>query len=114
MFDDTKQEPEHKSHFARYRQIITILAKCRLEEVLHYIGLQRLLHFRFILRGNPFRKMTYTKPGRMRMATSQPASLAGGIPERLDRMMRQLSGVKYKYAPMFQAWRNTSTTWRES
>jgi ubiquinone biosynthesis protein len=71
MLDDTKTEPKHKSHFARYWQIIMVLAKYRLEEVLRYVGLQRILPFRFLLRGNPFRKMPYTKPERMRMAIEE-------------------------------------------
>jgi ubiquinone biosynthesis protein len=71
LFNDTKQEPKHKSHFARYRQIVMVLAKYRLEEVLRYVGLQRILPFLFVLRGNPFRKMPYTKPERMRMAIEE-------------------------------------------
>ena len=71
MFDDTKQEPKHKGHFARYRQIVMVLAKYRLEEVLRYVGMQKYLAFRWVLRGNPFRKMAYTKPERMRMAIEE-------------------------------------------
>jgi ubiquinone biosynthesis protein len=71
MFDDTKKETKKKSHFPRYKQIVMVLAKYRLEEVLRYVGLQKLLPFRFLLRGNPFRKMPYTKPERMRMAIEE-------------------------------------------
>jgi ubiquinone biosynthesis protein len=71
LFEDTKQELKHKSHFTRYRQIAMVLSKYRLEEVLRYVGLQKFLAFRLILRGNPFRKMTYTKPERMRMAIEE-------------------------------------------
>ena len=71
MLNDTKKEPKQKSHFTRYWQIVTVLAKYRLEEVLRYVGLQKLLPFRFLLRGNPFRKMPYTKPERMRMAIEE-------------------------------------------
>ena len=48
-----------------------VLAKYRLEEVLRYVGLQKFLIFLFLLRGNPFRRMTYTKPERMRMAIEE-------------------------------------------
>jgi ubiquinone biosynthesis protein len=71
LLNDTKKEPKQKSHFTRYWQIVTVLAKYRLEEVLRYVGLQKLLPFRFLLRGNPFRKMPYTKPERMRMAIEE-------------------------------------------
>ncbi len=71
MFDDTEHEPKHKGHFARYRKIATVLAKYRLEEVLRYVGMQKYLIFRFLLRGNPFRKMAYSKPERMRMAIEE-------------------------------------------
>ena len=67
MFDDTEKEPKKKGHFARYRQMVMVLVKYRLEEVLRYIGLQKYLTFLWLLRGNPFRKMIYTKPERMRM-----------------------------------------------
>ena len=71
LFDDTKQEPKHKGHFARYRQIVMVLAKYRLEEVLRYVGMQKYLAFLWVLRGNPWRKMAYTKPERMRMAIEE-------------------------------------------
>lgn len=71
MFEDTEQGPKHKGHFARYRKIAMVLAKYRLEEVLRYVGLEKYLVFRFLLRGNPFRKMAYTKPERMRMAIEE-------------------------------------------
>jgi ubiquinone biosynthesis protein len=71
LFDDTEKEPKHKGHFARYRQIAMVLAKYRLEEVLRYVGLQKYLAFSLVLSGNPFRKMAYTKPERMRMAIEE-------------------------------------------
>ena len=71
MFDDTKQETKHKGHFARYRQIAMVLAKYRLEEVLRYVGMQKYLLIGWVLRGNPWRKMAYTKPERMRMAIEE-------------------------------------------
>ena len=46
LHNDTKQERKHKGHFARYRQIVMVLAKYRLEEVLRYVGLQKYLAFR--------------------------------------------------------------------
>jgi len=71
LFDDTKRKPERKGHFARYRQIAMVLAKYRLEEVLRYVGLQKFLLIGWVLRGNPWRKMPYTKPERMRMALEE-------------------------------------------
>ena len=71
MFDNTKQERKPKGHFARYRQIVMVLAKYRLEEVLRYIGMQKYFAFRWVLRGNPLRKMVYTKPERARMAIEE-------------------------------------------
>lgn len=44
-----------------------VLAKYRLEEALNYVGMQNLVIFLWLLRGNPFHKMAYTKPERMRM-----------------------------------------------
>ena len=71
MFDDKKRERKHKGHFARYRQIAMVLSKYRLEEVIRYIGLEKLLALRWLLRGNPFRNMAHTKPERMRMAIEE-------------------------------------------
>jgi ubiquinone biosynthesis protein len=71
LFEDTEQEPKRKSHFFRYRQIIMVLAKYRLEEVLRYVGLQRYMAFRWLLRGNPWRKLPNTKPERLRLAIEE-------------------------------------------
>jgi ubiquinone biosynthesis protein len=71
LFEEPTQKPKHKGHFARYRQIVMVLTKYRLEEVLRYVGLQKYLVFRFVLRGNPFHKMAYTKPERLRMAIEE-------------------------------------------
>jgi len=71
LFDDAKPETKKKHHFARYRKIAMVLSKYRLEEVLRYVGLQKFLVFRWLLRGNPFRRMPYTKPERMRMAIEE-------------------------------------------
>jgi ubiquinone biosynthesis protein len=69
--NDIQQVRKHKGHFARYLQIVMVLAKYRLEEVLRYVGLQKFLIFRWLLRGNPFRKLPYTKPERIRMAIEE-------------------------------------------
>ena len=69
--NDTREAPKPRGHFARYRQIAMVLAKYRLEDVLSYVGLQRLLAFRWLLRGNPFRKLPYTKAERTRMAIEE-------------------------------------------
>jgi len=71
LINATKQERKHKGHFARYRQIALVLAKYRLEEVLRYVGMQKLLFFLWLLRGNPLRKMAYTKPECTRMAIKE-------------------------------------------
>jgi ubiquinone biosynthesis protein len=71
LIKDTKLQRKQKGHFARYRQIVMVLAKYRLEEVLRYIGLQKYLPFRWLLRGNPWRKIPYTKPERTRMAIEE-------------------------------------------
>jgi ubiquinone biosynthesis protein len=71
LINDTKQERKHKGHLPRYRQIATVLAKYRLEEVLRYVGMQKYLALFWLLRGNPWRKMAYTKPERMRMALEE-------------------------------------------
>jgi ubiquinone biosynthesis protein len=72
LFNDKAQQ-KHKapSHFARYRQIAMVLAKYRLEEVFKYVGLKNYLLVGWVLRGNPWRKMSYTKPERMRMAIEE-------------------------------------------
>jgi ubiquinone biosynthesis protein len=71
MTTNRKPELKKKTHFDRYRQIVMVLAKYRLEEVLSYVGLKRFLFLRWLLRGNPFRKMRYSKPERMRMAIEE-------------------------------------------
>lgn len=72
MFNDNAQQKyKAPSHFARYRQIAMVLAKYRLEEVLKYVGLKNYLLVGWMLRGNPWRKMSYTKPERTRMAIEE-------------------------------------------
>jgi ubiquinone biosynthesis protein len=71
LFNEGKEEPKPRGHFRRYRQIAMVLAKYRLEEVLKYVGLERYLIFRWLLRGNPWRKLPYSKPERMRMAIEE-------------------------------------------
>ena len=71
MINASKEERKRKSHVARYLQIVRVLAKYRLEEVLRYVGLQKYSPLLWLLRGNPFRKMAYTKPERMRMAIEE-------------------------------------------
>jgi ubiquinone biosynthesis protein len=71
LTNDTKQEKKPKGHFARYRQILMVLAKYRLEEVLRYVGMGKYLLISWVLRGNPFRKMAHTKPERMRMGIEE-------------------------------------------
>jgi len=71
LINHTKQKRKHKGHFARYRQIVMVLAKYRLEEVLRYVGMQKFLLILWVLRGNPWRKMAYTKPERMRIALEE-------------------------------------------
>ena len=71
MYNDNQQNRKKNNHFTRYRQIVKVLVKYRLEEVLRYVGLQKFLFFFWLLRGNPFRKMVYTKPQRMRMAIEE-------------------------------------------
>ena len=48
-----------------------VLAKYRLEEVLRYVGMQKYLLIGWVFRGNPWRKIVYTKPERMRMALEE-------------------------------------------
>ncbi len=71
MNQNAKHVQQQKGHFARYRQIVMVLAKYRLEEVLKYVGMKKYLPFRWLLRGNPWRKMAYTKPERTRMAIEE-------------------------------------------
>jgi len=71
LINDAKQERKPRGHFARYRKIAMVLAKYRLEEVLRYVGIQKYIPLLWLLRGNPFRKMSYTKPERMRLAIEE-------------------------------------------
>ena len=72
MFSNSAhKERKNKSHFARYRQIAMVLGKYRLEEVLQYVGIRNYKLVGWMLRGNPFRKMAYTKPERVRMAIEE-------------------------------------------
>ena len=72
MFSNSaNKERKNKSHFPRYRQIAMVLAKYRLEEVLKYVGIKNYALIGWMLRGNPFRKMVYTKPERTRMAIEE-------------------------------------------
>jgi ubiquinone biosynthesis protein len=77
MYNETaKPERKRNGHFARYRQIAMVLAKYRLEEVLRYVGLQNYLFMGWLLRGNPWRKNSHTKPERMRMAIEELGTTA--------------------------------------
>ncbi len=71
MFDDAKKAPKHRGHFARYRQIAMVMAKYRLEELLQYVGMQKYSPIFWVLRGNPWHRMAYTKPERMRVAIEE-------------------------------------------
>jgi len=72
MFSNSaNKERKKKSHFPRYCQIAMVLAKYRLEEVLKYVGIKNYALVGWMLRGNPFRKMAYTKPERTRMAIEE-------------------------------------------
>ena len=72
MFNDkVKQKNKAPSHFARYRQIAMVLGKYRLEKVLKYVGFHNYIFVAWLLRGNPWRKMSYTEPERMRMAIEE-------------------------------------------
>ena len=71
MQNNIQHEPKRKGHLARYRQIVMVLAKYRLEKVLNYVGLQNYRLIGWIFRGNPWRKMTYSEPERMRMAIEE-------------------------------------------
>ena len=72
MFNDkVKQKNKAPSHFTRYRQIAMILGKYRLDKVLKYVGFRNYIFVGWLLRGNPWRKMSYTEPERMRMAIEE-------------------------------------------
>lgn len=78
LINDTKKGAKRKGHFARYRQIVMVLVKYRLEEVLRYVGLENYFRFLWLLRGNtwrkilyPWHKMFYTEPERIRMAIEE-------------------------------------------
>jgi len=69
--NNIQHEPKRKGHFARYRQIAMVLAKYRLEKVLNYVGMQNYRLVGWMFRGNPWRKMNYSEPERMRMAIEE-------------------------------------------
>ena len=60
-----------KSHIARYREIVTVLSKYKLDKVLSYVGLQKYRIIGVVFGGNPLRKTTYSEPERMRMAIEE-------------------------------------------
>jgi ubiquinone biosynthesis protein len=68
---DRQQEKKRQGHFARYRQIAMVLSKYRLEKVLRYVGMQNYRLISWVFRGNPWRRMTYSEPERMRMAMEE-------------------------------------------
>jgi ubiquinone biosynthesis protein len=70
LYNDTEQTPKQKGHFARYRQIVMVLAKYRLGEVLRYVGMQKFLAVLWVV-GKPWHKESHTKPERMRMAIEE-------------------------------------------
>ena len=67
----TEQKQKPKSHIARYRQIVMVLSKYKLEKVLSYVGLQKYRFIGIVFRGNPWRKVNYSEPERMRMAIEE-------------------------------------------
>ncbi len=71
MFDENAEELKPRGHFARYRQIVMVLGKYKLEEVLRYIGLEKFLVFRWLIRGNPWRKIPHTRPESIRLAIEE-------------------------------------------
>jgi ubiquinone biosynthesis protein len=67
--DKSEQKPQN--HFARYRQIATVLTRYHLEEVLEYVGMRKFIPVFWMLRGNPWREMNYSRPERIRMALEE-------------------------------------------
>jgi ubiquinone biosynthesis protein len=65
--------PERKDshHLGRYREIASILFKYRMGEFIRTLELERFLPFRWALPGNPWRKETYTRSQRTRMALEE-------------------------------------------
>jgi ubiquinone biosynthesis protein len=71
LFQITELLGKRRKHLARYLQIASVLTRYRLEEVLRYIGMGKLSFILWMLRGNPWRKITYTRPERIRMAMEE-------------------------------------------
>jgi ubiquinone biosynthesis protein len=71
LFKVRRPELKPQNHFARYKQIATVLTRYHLEEVLEYIGMRKYLPIFWMLRGNPWAKTTYSRPERIRMALEE-------------------------------------------
>ena len=71
MLNETRVERKPSGHFKRYRKIAMVLAKYRLEQVLKYVGMGKYVPFRWLLRGNPWRKLSESRPERVRLAIEE-------------------------------------------
>jgi ubiquinone biosynthesis protein len=71
LFEDNDPPRKPRNHFTRYKQIAVVITRYRLEEVLKYIGMQKFLPFIWVLRGNPWHRVPYTKPECIRLAIEE-------------------------------------------
>ncbi len=68
----TRGRPRRRArHFGRYREIALVLVKYRLGELMHSLGMERFLPFHWVPPGNPWRKDTFTRSQRTRMALEE-------------------------------------------
>ena len=104
----TEQKNKPKSRVARYREIVMVLSKYKLDKVLSYVGLQKYRFASVVLRGNPLRKMTYSEPERMRMAIEELGTtfvkLGQLLSTRTDLLppayIKELSKLQNSVAPL--------------
>ncbi len=68
---ETTEESKPKGHFSRYRQIVMVLVKYRLNEVIRTLKLGRYLPFGWVPPAIPWLKRSLSKPVRARMALEE-------------------------------------------
>lgn len=68
---DVNGKTSKERHFARYKQIALVLMKYRLGDLVQTFGLEKFVSFRWIPTTDPWRKQTYSKPARTRMALEE-------------------------------------------
>jgi ubiquinone biosynthesis protein len=70
---NSSEQADHRrgSHLNRYRQLVSVLVRYQLRDILKTLGLEKFLPLRWLPPRMPWQKTPYTRPERIRMALEE-------------------------------------------